>query len=137
MFSNSDEFQIVSGSTLDEMAAKGVQSERKRVHLLLHDGHDDQVQRLIIVTQPGIYVRPCCHPEQCEMLILLQGRGDLLRFEPDGQIADRAGMSAAAPVAQIPQVSDIASAGGARHRHGEARPVSVVTICRPKVTWGR
>jgi cupin fold WbuC family metalloprotein len=102
MFANSDEFQFVSRSTLDEMAREATQSERKRVHLLLHAGHSDQVQRLIIVTQPDTYVRPHCHPEQWEMLILLQGRGDLLRFDPDGQIAERAGISASAPVVQIP-----------------------------------
>jgi cupin fold WbuC family metalloprotein len=67
-----DEFQLVSRSTLDDMARDAAQSERKRVHLLLHDGHADQVQRLVIVTQPGTYVRPHRHPEQWEMLTLLR-----------------------------------------------------------------
>src|SRR5215510_4101632 len=102
MFANSDEFQIVNRSTLAEMAHDATQSERKRVHLLLHCGHGDQVQRLIIVTQPWTYVRPHRHPEQWEMLVLLQGRGDLLRFDANGAIASRTEMSASAPVAQIP-----------------------------------
>jgi cupin fold WbuC family metalloprotein len=102
MFTTSDEFQIVSRSTLAEMAREAVRSERKRVHLLLHDGHGDQVQRLIIVTQPGTYVRPHCHPEQWEMLVLLQGSGELLKFDANGNIASRSEMSASAPVAQIP-----------------------------------
>jgi cupin fold WbuC family metalloprotein len=97
-----DEFQLVSRSTLDDMARDAAQSERKRVHLLLHDGHADQVQRLVIVTQPWTYVRPHRHPEQWEMLTLLRGSGDLLRFDANGRIASRAGMSALAPVAQIP-----------------------------------
>ena len=97
-----DEFQLVSGRTLDDMARDAARSERKRVHLLLHDGHADQVQRLVIVTQPGTYVRPHCHPEQWEMLTLLRGSGELLRFDADGGIASRAELGAEAPVAQIP-----------------------------------
>ena len=42
------------------------------------------------------------HPEQWEMLVLLQGSGDLLRFDADGKISSRSQMSAQAPVAQIP-----------------------------------
>ena len=102
MMTNPDDFEVVSRATLAEMAHEAARSARKRVHLLLHDGHGDQVQRLIIVTQPGTYVRPHCHPEQWEMLVLLQGRGDLLRFDADGRIASRVQMSPAAPVAQIP-----------------------------------
>jgi cupin fold WbuC family metalloprotein len=102
MLANSDEFQIVDRSTLDGMARQAAQSERKRVHLLLHCGHDDQVQRLVIVAQPGTYVRPHNHPEQWEILVLLQGRGDLLRFDASGRITLRAEMSPSAPVAQIP-----------------------------------
>jgi len=98
---NPDEFQVVDGPTIAEMACAAVQAERKRVHLLLHAGHDDQVQRLIIVMQPGTYVRPHHHPEQWEMLILLHGRGELLGFGVDGKITSRSEMSASAPVAQI------------------------------------
>jgi hypothetical protein len=36
------------------------------------------------------------------MLILLQSRGELLRFDADGGIADRLEMSLAAPLVQIP-----------------------------------
>jgi cupin fold WbuC family metalloprotein len=98
-----DRLQVVSRSTLAEMAHEAARSERKRVHLLLHEGHGDQVQRLIIVTQPGTYVRPHRHPEQWEMLVLLQGSGDLLQFDANGRIVSRAGMSAQTPVAQIPK----------------------------------
>jgi cupin fold WbuC family metalloprotein len=99
---NINELQTVNRTTLAEMAGEAIQSERKRVHLLLHAGHGDQVQRLIIVLQPGTYVRPHHHPEQWEMLILLQGRGELLRFGPAGEIVGRSEMSASAPVVQIP-----------------------------------
>jgi cupin fold WbuC family metalloprotein len=100
--SNAEEFHAVDHKTIAEMARDASESERKRVHLLLHSGHNDQVQRLIIVLQPETYVRPHHHPLQWEMLILLQGRGSLLRFSADGEILDRLEMSAAVPVAQIP-----------------------------------
>jgi cupin fold WbuC family metalloprotein len=100
--SNVDEFQAVDRKTIAEMARDAARSERKRVHLLLHAGHDDQVQRLMIVMQPGTYVRPHHHSRQWEMLVLLQGRGDLLSFHADGKISDRIAMSPATPVVQIP-----------------------------------
>jgi cupin fold WbuC family metalloprotein len=97
-----DEFQAVDRKTISEMARDAARSERKRVHLLLHSGHHDQVQRLMIVMQPGTYVRPHHHSRQWEMLILLQGGGELLRFGAAGEISDRLEMSPAAPVVQIP-----------------------------------
>jgi cupin fold WbuC family metalloprotein len=95
------DFQLIGRPALDEMARQAARSERKRVHLL-HEGHGDQVQRRVIVAQPGTYVRPHRHPDQWEMLVLLQGSGNLLRFDPNGQIASHAAMSARAPTAQIP-----------------------------------
>jgi cupin fold WbuC family metalloprotein len=103
MMNDQDEFQVVSSAALADMAREALHAERKRVHLLLHDGHGDQVQRLIIVLQVGSYVRPHHHPDQWEMLILLQGRGELLRFSPDGKIIDRTEMTVSVPVVQIPQ----------------------------------
>jgi cupin fold WbuC family metalloprotein len=123
MSSNSDGFQVVDHSTLAEMANEATRSERKRVHLLLHEGHGDQVQRLIIVTQPGTYVRPHHHPEQWEMLVLLQGRGDLLRFEANGKIASRMEMSASAPVVQIP--------AGMWHGFWVAEPATAIMEVKP------
>jgi cupin fold WbuC family metalloprotein len=99
--SDVDEFHAVDRETIAKLARDADESERKRVHLLLHEGHDDQVQRLIIVMQPGTYVRPHHHSLQWEMLILLQGRGELLRFSADGEILGRLEMSAGAPIAQI------------------------------------
>jgi cupin fold WbuC family metalloprotein len=95
-------FPSISREIIARMALQAAQSERKRVHLLLHAGHDDQVQRLIIVLQPGTYVRPHHHSLQWEMLILLSGGGDLLEFSEDGKLLGRTEMSADAPVVQIP-----------------------------------
>ena len=68
---NSDEFQVVDGPTIAEMACAATRAERTRVHL--NACHDDQVQRLINVMQPGTYGPPPSSSEQWEMLILLQG----------------------------------------------------------------
>ena len=73
-----DGFHSISGEIIAGMALEAAKNERKRVHLLLHSGHDDQVQRLLIVMQPGTYVRPHHHSLQWEMLILLKGGGELL-----------------------------------------------------------
>jgi cupin fold WbuC family metalloprotein len=56
------------------------------------------VKRLMIVMQPGTYVRPHDHSLQWEMLILLAGGGDVLRFSEDGKLVGRIEMNAGAPV---------------------------------------
>ena len=99
---NINDFYSVGRDVIAEMARHAIKSERKRVHLLLHAGHGDQVQRLMIFMQPGTYVRPHHHGMQWEMLILIQGRGALLRFAADGEIVGRLEMSAHTPVVQIP-----------------------------------
>jgi cupin fold WbuC family metalloprotein len=121
--SHVDEFQAVDQAKIAEMARDAARSERKRVHLLLHAGHHDQVQRLMIVMQPETYVRPHYHPRQWEMLILLQGRGELLRFDADGGISDRLELSPAAPVVQIP--------AGARHGFVVLEPDTAVLEVKP------
>jgi cupin fold WbuC family metalloprotein len=60
-------------------------SPRKRAHLLLHRDHADQVQRLLIACCVGTYFRPQCHPEQWELMSLLQGNADLITFNADGK----------------------------------------------------
>jgi cupin fold WbuC family metalloprotein len=99
---NINEFYNVNRAVITEMAHHAIKSERKRVHLLLHAGQNDQVQRLMIFMQPGTYVRPHHHPRQWEMLILIQGRGSVLTFAAEGEIVGRLEMSADAPVVQIP-----------------------------------
>jgi cupin fold WbuC family metalloprotein len=99
---NVNDFYSVDRVVIAEMARQAAKSQRKRVHLLLHAGHGDQVQRLMIFMQLGTYVRPHEHRQQWEMLILIQGRGALLRFSAEGEIVERLEMSAEAPVVQIP-----------------------------------
>jgi cupin fold WbuC family metalloprotein len=96
------QIHLVDAGEITRMAREAASSPRRRAHLLLHAGHQDQVQRLLIVLQPGSYVRPHHHSQQWEMLVLQQGRGMLLHFSAEGHLLTRHEMSTAAPVAQIP-----------------------------------
>ncbi len=95
-------FQVIDQRVVAELAQQATASPRKRSHLILHSDHNDHVQRLVIVLQPGSYVRPHQHSEQWEVLVLLQGRGELLNFSPAGEVLARVEMSPQSPVAQIP-----------------------------------
>jgi cupin fold WbuC family metalloprotein len=94
--------QIVDQHQIAELAMRAGAAPRKRTHLLLHDGPADPVQRLIIVLQPNTYVRPHHHSRQWEMLVLQQGRGNLLIFDGDARLMDRIELSPSSPVVQIP-----------------------------------
>ena len=94
--------QIVDHHQIAELATRAGAAPRKRTHLLLHDGPADPVQRLIIVLQPNTYVRPLHHSRQWEMLVLQQGRGNLLIFDGDARLMDRIELSPSSPVVQIP-----------------------------------
>jgi cupin fold WbuC family metalloprotein len=92
----------VTESQITALLLESRASARRRAHLLLHAGHDDQVQRLLIALQPGTYVRPHQHSEQWEMLTLHRGRADILAFAEDGTVRERHVLQAASPVIQIP-----------------------------------
>ena len=94
--------QIIDRSIIAGLIEDSKASERKRSHHLLHSGHDDQVQRLLIALQPGTYVRPHHHSEQWEMLVLLRGSGYLWSFREDGRLHGRFEMNKASAIAQIP-----------------------------------
>lgn len=93
---------MIGEAELARLRDQAAASPRKRSHLLLHQDHLDQVQRLLIWLEPGTYVRPHQHSEQWEALVLLRGLADLLTFDEKGRLASRAEFSPEAPVAQIP-----------------------------------
>jgi cupin fold WbuC family metalloprotein len=78
-------------------------SPRGRSHLLLHNGHEDGVQRLLIAAQPGTYVRPHQHSEQWEMLVLIKGCLDVLELNDVGAVLGRRSLDANSPLIEIPQ----------------------------------
>ena len=79
-------------------------SPRGRSHLLLHAGHHDQVQRLLIALEPATYVRAHKHSVQWEMLVLLRGQVDILLLSDEGTLSRRVTLNSAAPVIQIPML---------------------------------
>jgi cupin fold WbuC family metalloprotein len=94
--------QIVDHRQIADLATRARAAPRKRTHLLLHEGPADLVQRLIIVLQPQTYVRPHHHSRQWEMLVLQQGRGNLLIFDGDARLIDRIELSPRSSMVQIP-----------------------------------
>jgi cupin fold WbuC family metalloprotein len=92
----------VTPNHIAALLAEATASPRRRSHLLLHAGHEDQVQRLLIAAQPGSYFRPHQHSQQWEMLALQQGRLDMLAFTPDGELLARHPLDRSGPVIQIP-----------------------------------
>jgi cupin fold WbuC family metalloprotein len=94
--------QLICDEDLRRLKAEAALSPRLRSHLLLHSGHEDQVQRLLIAGQPGTYVRPHQHSLQWEMLFLHSGSLDVLIFDENGALARRYRLDRAAPVIQIP-----------------------------------
>jgi cupin fold WbuC family metalloprotein len=94
--------QIIDHRQIAELATRARAVPRKRAHLLLHEGPADPVQRLIILLQPSTYVRPHHHSRQWEMLVLQQGRGNLLIFDGDARLMDRIELNPRSSVVQIP-----------------------------------
>jgi cupin fold WbuC family metalloprotein len=94
--------QPVTATQIAALLADAEASPRRRAHLLLHAGHDDTVQRLLIALWPKTYVRPHQHSQQWEMLALQRGVADVLAFAPDGTLTARHRLDPAAPVIQIP-----------------------------------
>ena len=97
-----EDLQTISATQLDKVIEEAAASPRKRSHLLLHAGPDDQVQRLLIAAQPGTYVRPHRHSGQWEMLALHRGRLDVLTFDSGGGVLTRLTLDQSAPIVQIP-----------------------------------
>ena len=94
--------QVVDHHQIAQLATRARSVPRKRAHLLLHEGPTDPVQRLIILAQPNTYVRPHHHSRQWEMLVLQQGRGNLLVFDGDARLMDRIELNPRSSVVQIP-----------------------------------
>ena len=93
---------LVDAARLDALCESARNSPRRRAHLLLHSGHGDQVQRLLIAAEPGTYVRAHRHSEQWEMLVLLRGRLDLLLLSDEAEVEQRVTLSGLSSVVQIP-----------------------------------
>jgi cupin fold WbuC family metalloprotein len=95
------ELDLVDATRLSRLTEDARIAPRRRSHLLLHAGPEDQVQRLLIAAQPGAYVRPHQHSQQWEFLILQRGCIDVLTFDEIGVVQGRIQLDTRTPVIQI------------------------------------
>ncbi len=81
--------KTVSDSLLNDLSKKAKKSPRKRAHFLFHK-HQDPVQRMVNVMEPGSYIIPHKHenPDKIEAFIILKGRAACLFFDDNGNITD-------------------------------------------------
>jgi cupin fold WbuC family metalloprotein len=98
-----DELKIVTAADRARMSAEAAASARGRTHLLLHEDHSDQVQRLLVALGERTYLCPHRHPDQWEILVALQGAARVLVFDDDGTVVRTIVLaSAAASVVELP-----------------------------------
>jgi cupin fold WbuC family metalloprotein len=94
--------RLVAAAELRLLTEQAANAPRRRSHLLLHEGPDDQVQRLLIAAQPGTYVRPHRHSRQWELLIVQSGAADIVILGEAGEVLSRTRLDRTAPMVQIP-----------------------------------
>ncbi len=75
-------------ATVTSGAAAARASDRQRIMMQLHRSDTEGVQRLLNFMQPGSYAQPHCHPapENCEVVVALQGVVGFLVFDEAGAI---------------------------------------------------
>ena len=80
--------RLVDNNQIDELYDQAEQSERLRSHLLMHESHQEKVQRLLIALVKGSYVEPHYHelPHQWEMFIVLQGQLQVCLHSKNGEV---------------------------------------------------
>jgi cupin fold WbuC family metalloprotein len=76
---------------LHSLTREAEASPRRRTHHLLHESHQDPVQRMLMAIQPGSYFRPHRHttPPKWELMLVLQGAAAWLGFDARGRVSDR------------------------------------------------
>jgi len=80
--------RLLNKDAMEQLFEQAESSERKRAHLLLHTGHHEKVQRLIIALLRGSYVEPHYHElsHQWEMFIVTSGRIEVKLYDTNGQV---------------------------------------------------
>jgi cupin fold WbuC family metalloprotein len=80
----------VTSSMCDEWIAKAAIAQRQRFNYNIHEQLSDPVQRLFIAATPASYFRPHRHPQKSEFAIVIRGRFDVLIFNDEGIVTERA-----------------------------------------------
>ena len=93
MFSNwppsAGAIKSIGADIADGLPDAAKSAPRLRTHVLLHESHEDPVQRLLVGFSRGTYVQPHRHTEQWEMIVPIKGVLALLLFSTTGTITER------------------------------------------------
>ncbi|MDJ0889859.1 MAG: WbuC family cupin fold metalloprotein [Gammaproteobacteria bacterium] len=83
--------KFLDKALFEDLCEEADESPRRRAHHLLHDSHDEPVQRLVIALQPGTYFRPHRHasPPKWELVLVLKGAAAWIGFDDQGRVTAR------------------------------------------------
>lgn len=81
--------KTISTKQVEEMLTAAESSPRKRSHIIVHESHDEPVQRIMIGMRRGTYVRPHRHATVGEFGVVISGHCSLLCFDDDGNLTSR------------------------------------------------
>ncbi|EOT7378807.1 MULTISPECIES: WbuC family cupin fold metalloprotein [Enterobacter cloacae complex] len=83
--------RLIDTHQLEALYEQAGKSARLRAHLLLHNSHQEKVQRLLIALVQGSYVDPHFHelPHQWEMFVVMQGQVQVCLYGKDGEIINQ------------------------------------------------
>jgi len=88
VFRNQLPARICAGD-LDELADAARASERQRARIILHKGHADSVQEMVIAITNSAYIMPHRQPNREKSYLLLRGRLGVVFFDDHGRLIDR------------------------------------------------
>lgn len=76
----------VSMATVDELAGRLADTERKRVRLCTHANETEKLQEMFVVLSRQTYIRPHRHLHKAESLHVIDGSADAVIFDDKGII---------------------------------------------------
>ena len=73
---------------LDRISQAARESERQRARIILHKGHADRVQEMVIAVTGSAYIMPHRQLRREKSYLLLRGRLGVVFFNDAGQVSD-------------------------------------------------
>jgi len=83
--------KLIGSALFENLCEKAEESPRRRAHHLIHESHEEPVQRMLIALQPGTYFRPHrhSHPPKWELILVLRGIAAWIGFDDQGRVTGR------------------------------------------------
>jgi cupin fold WbuC family metalloprotein len=119
--------KLIDNVLFKKLCEKADESPRRRAHHLIHDSHDEPVQRMLIALQPGTYFRPHRHrrPAKWELVLVLRGIAAWIGFDDQGRVAGRTEAGAHR------EVKGMEYPPGTWHSLVCLRPDTIIFECKP------